>query len=78
MAPDAYRFDIIACQWYQGILIDHRNPFIYGFYHFGSVSDPLLMRNDILSPFWAILGVKMPCFGPISIIALFYELQYYF
>ena len=28
---DAYRFDIIACQWYQCILIDHRNPFICGF-----------------------------------------------
>ena len=24
----------------------------YGFYHFGSVSDQLLLRNGILGPFW--------------------------
>ena len=30
-APDAIRFDIIACQWYQSILIYHRNQFIYVF-----------------------------------------------
>ena len=43
----AYRFDSIACEYYHCILIDHRNPFIYGFYHFGSVSYPLLLRNGI-------------------------------
>ena len=49
---DAYRFDIITCQWYQTIINDHRNPFIYGFYHFDSVFDSLLQRNGILDPFW--------------------------
>ena len=51
-APDAFKFDIIVCQWYQSIRMYPSNPFIYGFYHFGSVSDPLLMRNGILDPFW--------------------------
>ena len=76
-ALDAFRFGIITCQWCQSILIDHMNLFIYGIYQFSSVSEPLLLRNGILGPFCASLGVKMPCFGPISIIALFYAIEYY-
>ena len=46
------RTDLILLQANgQYILIHHRNPFIYGFYHFGSVSVLLLQRNGILGPF---------------------------
>ena len=49
---DAYWFKIIAYHLYHSILIDHRNPLIYGFYHFGGLSDQLLLRNGILGPIW--------------------------
>ena len=61
-ALDTYRFDIIACQWYQCILIDHMNPFIYAFYHFGSVCDPLLEKmyfEPFFGPKTGVLGHQM-------------------
>ena len=43
--PNAYQFSIILCQWYQHIIIDYRNPLIYGFHHFGIFSEPLPLKK---------------------------------
>ena len=53
-APDAYRSGIIACQWYQRFLIDHRNPFILRFITLAA----LMIRYCWEMVFWAVLGAQ--------------------
>ena len=51
-AVAVYHFDTFTCKQYQNVLIVSRDPLIYGFVQFWDVSGPLLLKYDILDPFW--------------------------
>ena len=56
---NAYTFSIIPCECDNHILIDCRNPLIYGFRPFRSFFEPLSQKMM----FWAILGPELENFG---------------